>query len=574
MQRRAFLTGLTGALLPSAPAESAPCWLDVAAPFIAVDPKLQLSSQILLTATCFPGVDGFRDTHFSTEYEIDLYDHTGKPIPLDRNGRLEVASLRPTLVNLADLARRDSFFGSAKIRTAPSPNQMPHAGDLFSAGFVRWDLPGNFDNIHAQPAAPQQLFGRFNYSMPFPPLSEYHCALALFNLDDDEAWGQLRVVDRLGRTVAERPYRLRPHQTTLYTVSDLKTADTPGEVLAICPLNEPKLAAGGVVVIRNDSEKAAFAYTLIKGRTGDSFTVEHPLHFAAGAPVKPARATPFNEKGSFAAEAMVFTPMLFRGAVVNGVKLESRLYLSASRWQEEALWMLPFITTGTGKIAWAANKDAGLADRIAPATLAQNGCIRLSEFQSCAIDAASLPIPEGFTGGFGASTIPRTNHSLNKVEVRAVNWGRVAMTHFRPGGPAATGVRTVEDRGGLASDYIVSGVHVIGTATNRKRDSLLAIMNIELGGDAVGSPLLQLFGPTGLIAERQLGEYPPMACRHFLVSDIFPGVQSDPSHPFTIRLQSRNAMMIVSALHFDYERRDLALEHGSDRHSTFRDYKC
>jgi hypothetical protein len=33
-------------------------------------------------------------------------------------------------------------------------------------------------------------------------------------------------------------------------------------------------------------------------------------------------------------------------------------------------------------------------------------------------------------------------------------------------------------------------------------------------------------------------------------------------------------MMIVSALHFDYERRDLALEHGSDRHSTFRDYKC
>jgi hypothetical protein len=65
-----------------------------------------------------------------------------------------------------------------------------------------------------------------------------------------------------------------------------------------------------------------------------------------------------------------------------------------------------------------------------------------------------------------------------------------------------------------------------------------------------------------------------MACRHFLVSDIFPGVQSDPAHPFTVRMQSRTAMMIVSALHFDYERRDLALEHGSDRHSTFRDYKC
>ena len=58
------------------------------------------------------------------------------------------------------------------------------------------------------------------------------------------------------------------------------------------------------------------------------------------------------------------------------------------------------------------NRDASFADRIAPAVLAQNVCIRLSEFQSCAIAAANLPIPEGFTGGFGASTAPRTNHSL------------------------------------------------------------------------------------------------------------------------------------------------------------------
>jgi hypothetical protein len=35
-----------------------------------------------------------------------------------------------------------------------------------------------------------------------------------------------------------------------------------------------------------------------------------------------------------------------------------------------------------------------------------------------------------------------------------------------------------------------------------------------------------------------------------------------------------NAIMIVSALHIDYERRDIALEHGSDRHSTFQDFKC
>jgi hypothetical protein len=218
MQRRAFLTGLTGALVQSAPAESAPCWLDVAAPFIVVDPKQQLSSQILLTATCFPGIDGYRDNHLATEYQIDLYDHTGKPIPLDNNGRLEVASLHPTLVNMADWAKRDSFFGSAKVRVAPSAHQMPHAGDLFSAGFVRWDLPGNFDNIHAQPAAPQQLYGRFNYSMPFPPLSEYHCALALFNLDDDESYGQIRVVDRLGPHCGRTP--LPPAAASNHTLHD------------------------------------------------------------------------------------------------------------------------------------------------------------------------------------------------------------------------------------------------------------------------------------------------------------------------------------------------------------------
>jgi hypothetical protein len=572
MQRRTFLTGLTGALV-NAPAEPAPCWLDVAAPFVVVDPAQQITTELLLTATCFPGIDGFRDTHYATEYQVALYDHTGAEIPLDSGGKLEVGSLRPTLLNLRDWAKRDAFFGSAKVRVAPSPHQVPHAGDLFSAGFVRWNLPGNFDNIHAQPAAPQQLVGHFNYSMPFPPLSEYHCALALFNLDDEESWGVVRVVDRMGRDVAQRPYRLRPHQTTLYTMGGLKTAGTPGEALAIAPLHEPKLSAGGTVVVRNDSDKAAFAYTVMKGRTGGSFTVEHPLHFATGLPVKPARATPYGAKGAFPAEGMVFTPMLFRGAVVAGVKLESRMFLSASRWLEEALWMLPFVTTGAGKIAWVSNQDAAFPDRVTP-SLVSNGAIRLTEFQSCSIDAASLPIPEGFTGGFGASTIPRTSHSLNKVEVRAVNWGRVAMTHFRPGGTVANSIRTVDNRGGLASDYIVSGVHVIGSAANRKRDSMLALMNIEVDSQQVGVPLLQLFGPGGLLAERRLGEYPPLACRHFLVSDIFPGVQSDPAHPFTIRMQVKDAMMIVSALHFDYERRDLALEHGSDRHSTFRDYKC
>ena len=41
-----------------------------------------------------------------------------------------------------------------------------------------------------------------------------------------------------------------------------------------------------------------------------------------------------------------------------------------------------------------------------------------------------------------------------------------------------------------------------------------------------------------------------------------------------LRMQVANALMVVSALHIDYERRDIALEHGSDRHSTFQDFKC
>jgi hypothetical protein len=578
IDRRVFLSGMAGSFLAAtavpAPAEQpGACWLDVAAPFVVVDPALQLSTEILLTATCFPGADGYRNPSHATEYEVLVYDAAGKEIRLDHS-KLEIPSLHPTLLNLQQLSGRDSFYGGARIRVAPSPHQVPRAGDLFSAGFVRWNLPHNFDNVHAHPAPPQQVFGRFNYSMPIPALSEYHCAFALFNPNEEESFGIVRVVDRMGQTVVPRRYELRPHQTTLYSLADLKTAESPGEALAIVPLKEPKLRDGGVVVVRNDSDKASFAYTLMKGREGDSFTVEHPLHFAADAPVKPARATPYGPNKSFPAQALLYTPMLFRGLRLGELQLDSRFYLSSSRWQEEALWMLPLVTTGEGQIAWASNHDEQLAKRVAPGGLTDQGLVRLTEFQSCRIDTRSLPLPDGFSGGFGVATIPKTSHSLLKVEVRAANWGRVAFTHFRPGGASAKAYRQVDDRGGLASDYIVSGVHVIGSATNRKRDCLLALMNIEFEDDRTGAPKLQLFGPSGLVAEKQLGDYPPLACRHLLVSELFPEAQSDPAHPFTIRMQVSSAMMIVSALHLDYERRDLALEHGSDRHSTFQDFKC
>jgi hypothetical protein len=584
IDRRAFLSGLAGSLLtasasaqqslPAPPPSSGVCWLDVAAPFIAVDPTQDLATQLLLTATCFPGADGYRDTRNATEYQILLYDHTGKEIKLDNAGKLEITAMRPMLLDVQRLAGRDAFYGGAKVRVAPSPGQMPRAGDLFSAGFVRWDLPNNFDNVHAHPAPPQQVVGRFNYSMPFPPLSEYHCAFSLFNPNDEESYGNVRLVDRLGRTVVRRPYELRPHQTILYTVADLKTAETPGEAFAIAPLREPKLKDGGVIVVHNDSERVAFAYIFMKGRSGGSFTVEHPLHFSADVPMKPARSTPFGAKGAFPAQALVYTPMVFKNLRIGELQLESRLYLSASRWIEEALWMLPFVTTGEGTIAWVSNRDEQYAKRIQPAAVTDQGAVRLSEFQSCMIAANELPLPDGFSGGFGAATIPKTSHSLNKVEVRAVNWGRTAMTHFRPGGSIAKSYRQADLRGNLASDYIVSGAHIIGGRSNRKRDCLLAIMNIEFEDDNTGAPRLQLFGPAGLVGEKQLGDFPPLACRHLLLSELFPGVQSGPAHPFTVRMEAANALMVVSALHIDYERKDIALEHGSDRHSTFQDFKC
>jgi hypothetical protein len=579
LDRRVFLSYLTGPLLTtaaqsvfasSASAAEPVCTLDIAAPFVACDPAQGLSTSLLFTATCFQGSDGFRQPGFATEYEILLYDHKGREIPLDHAGKIEISAMRPTLLNLGKLSGRDAFFGGARIRVAPSPGQMPRAGDLFSAGFVRWDLPSNFDNIHAHPAAPQQMVGHFNYSMPFPALSEYHCAFSLFNPGEERSYGNLRVVDRMGRTVVQRPYELQPHQTQMQTMADLRPAETPAEALAIAPLATPALRDGGTLVIRNDSSAVPFAYTFMKGRTGNSFTAEHPLHFQADVPVKPARATPYGPNRSFPAQAMVYTPLLFKGLKLGDLTLESRMYLSASRWSEEALWLLPFVTNGEGNIAWVSNRDDRCADRIAPSGLMIDGAVRLSEFQSCRIDSAALPLPEGFSGGFGAAAIPKTSHSLNKIEVRAANWGRVAFTHFRPGGAVAKSYRQVESRGGLASDYIVSGAHLIPG----KRDCLLAIMNIEFEEDHTGTPVLQLFGPSGLAAERRLDDFAPLACRHLLLSELFPNLRSDPAHPYTVRMTVANAMTIVSALHIDYERRDIALEHGSDRHSTFQDFKC
>jgi hypothetical protein len=550
------------------------CWLDVAGPFVTADAKLGISTQIVLTATCFPGMDGYKDANNQTAYQIILYDALGNEIPLDNGGRYDIPALHTTLVDIGEISKGKTFWGGARVRTAPSAGQVGHAGDLFSAGFMRWQTPTNFDNVHAYPAAPQQAIGHFNYSMPLPPLSEYHLVFAMFNPNDVASVGTIRVVDRMAQTVVERPYNLFPHQSLLYSLETLKNFDSPGDGLAITPLQEKRMSDGGVVNVHNTSEAVPFAYTMIKSRQGGTFTVEHPLHFSADVPTKPARVTPYGPNNSYPVEALLYTPLFFAGQRIGGLEFESHFYLSASQWLEEALWLMPFVTTDEGNIAWVSNKDERFPDRVRPAALANQGLVRLSAFQSVQMNARDLPLPPGFAGGLGIGTIPKTSHSLLKIEVHAKEWNRSAFTHFRPGGQTSKNYRTVDGRGGVATDYIVTDCQLVSGPGGRKRDSVLAVMNIEFQNDITGAPKLQLFGPSGLIAERSIGEFKPLACRHLLLSEIFPEVQTEMGHPVSVRMTEPNAMMIVSAVHLDYDRKDLALEHGSDRHSTFNDFKC
>jgi hypothetical protein len=41
-----------------------------------------------------------------------------------------------------------------------------------------------------------------------------------------------------------------------------------------------------------------------------------------------------------------------------------------------------------------------------------------------------------------------------------------------------------------------------------------------------------------------------------------------------LRLVDENATLVMSVLHLDNVRRDIALDHGSDRFSTFHEYDC
>jgi hypothetical protein len=158
-----------------------------------------------------------------------------------------------------------------------------------------------------------------------------------------------------------------------------------------------------------------------------------------------------------------------------------------------------------------------------------------------------------------------------KVEVRAPEWGAHAFTHFRPGIRSARAYQKPKERGGLATDYIISGARLVRIQRSVEWDELIGVMNIDDQG-VEARPTIELFGPRGLIARVALGKIPAFACRHFLLSELLTGAANHGA--LSLRLVDEQATLLMSAMHLDYLRRDIALDHGSDRFSTFLDYGC
>ncbi|MFN8002645.1 MAG: hypothetical protein U0X75_16690 [Acidobacteriota bacterium] len=166
---------------------------------------------------------------------------------------------------------------------------------------------------------------------------------------------------------------------------------------------------------------------------------------------------------------------------------------------------------------------------------------------------------------------PDTTHTLLKAEVRIPEWNAYAFTHFRPGLRSARSYQKAKPRGGLATDYIVSGARLVKTKSILHFDEVLAVLNIDDQG-LEASPVVELFDARGLLKRLPLGKIAPFACRHFVLSELLSGDAQ--YETMSLRLIDEHATLLMSVIHLDHQRRDLALDHGSDRFSTFFDYGC
>ena len=605
--RRTFLSLLSGSFLAQAAApllvaarqgspiktqdytnspNTAGCWLDLCAPFIVEDAAAGIHSEIVLTSDTFAGVRGYAGGTDQTEYEIYLYDATGRtvgPQPITR--RLTVPAMQSTVITGRSLISNDQhFWGGMRIRLRPKGREPMHASDLFSSAFVRWSTPDSFDNVHANPDPLQwQNTEGFYYSMPFPPLAEYDCAFSLFNPYDTRSAGNIVLNDCRGQKLINLPYDLKPHASLLLALNTGNLLSEATQVFGVpgattsktsfkSELNHslpPLTTNGGMLAVTNmPGTQKSFGYLLIRKAGRPRFSVEHPIHQGVFTP-RPA-AKPFDAAGKFVAKNVLYSPLLFRAKRVGDITLESLFHFTTGLPLEASLWLNLFATDNKGEVAWLSATDRNLSSMIG-ATNIQQGAVCLNAGQSCVLDFSRLNLQPGFGGGLALAVAPDTTHTLMKVEVRVPEWGAHAFTHFRPGLRSARSYQKPKQRGGFATDYITSGARLEKRNGRKVFDELIGIMNIDDQG-IEGRPVLELFDSHGLITRIQLGSVPAFATRHFLVSELIDGLPK--ADALTLRLIDERATLLMSALHLDYLRRDIALDHGSDRFSTFLDYGC
>jgi len=595
LDRRSFLAWTSGSLVSlatvpllrqplafqnpnsSSPPQTNSCWLDVCAAFIVEDPALGIHSEIVLTSDTFVGTRGFEDGADSTDYEIYLYDAAGTPVGPDSVAkRLTVPAMQTTVIKTADLVGTGkTFWGGLKVRLRPHGREPMHASDLFSSAFVRWQTANSFDNVHANPDPLEwQKAESFFYSMPFPPLAEYEGLFSLFNPYVKQSKGIITLYDQLGSCVDQVPYDLKPHSSLLLDLRQGAVVNEVGPAFrsGLQPKRRTTTTAkdkGGTIAITNDQGSVKnFGYLMIRREGREMFSVEHPIHQPPYHPV-PTKP-PFDTEGKFLAKNVLYTPLVFHGKRVGGLVLNSRFHLSSGAPMEDSLWLDPFITDRGGNVAWQVSPGTKLPANIS-ARQVDHGVLRLGGYQSCILDSSSLGLPEDFAGGLSLAVAPNTNHTLMKVELTVSPWDARGFTHFRPGLRSARAYQQAKARGGLSTDYIVTNARVERTGHKILRDELVGVLNID-DKNLTGDPTLEIFCSEGLLERIEIGKVAPFGCRHFLLSEILS--EKSEGKDLSLRLTDGNATLLMSVLHLDYVRQDVALDHGSDRFSTFSEFGC
>ena len=586
LERRSFLSLISNAVVGSTlypafglaqqnkPITNGTCWLDVCAPFIIQDSALGIDSEIVLTADNFVGASGYSDGADGTEYQIYLYDFEGKPVGANGVAKtLSAKAMRTTVIPVSDLVGpQKSFWGGMKVRLRPKTRTPSHASDLFSSAFVRWKSRDSFTNVHANPDPLQwQRADSFFYSMPFPPLDDYDCVYSLFNPYAEHSAGALTLYDHFGATLKELPYDLKPHSSMLVDLRRGEYARSLDETFSgkrSAHANRIGTRGGTIAVTNRQGSVKNFGYLLIKHAGTPRFSIEHPIHQP---PYNPTAArVPFDSAGRFKAQNILYTPLVFRSKKIGGVTLESRFHLSSGAPVEDFLWLSPFISDANGKVVWQTADGSKLPASI-PEKQIERGAIKLGGQQSCVFDCARAELPKGFSGGLSLAITPLSNHTLMKVEVAVTEWNARAFTHFRPGLAAARNYQKPSSRAGLCTDYIVAGACLSSRENTMVRDEIIAVINID-DKSIAGNPVLEIFTSSGLALRVRLGEVPAYGCKHYLLSSLLSGKIG--ANDLSLRLVDEQATLLMSVLHLDYARRDIAADHGSDRFSTFSEFTC